>query len=83
MTIYKPLRTLATGAAELAVQMAARRVVVASKTVDNGHGQVPAVLFDVITVTRDNMLDTVVRDGQATYDDVYRGIPDARRPPRP
>jgi len=58
-------------------------VVVASKTVDNGHGQVPAVLFDVITVTRDNMLDTVVRDGQATYDDVYRGIPDARRPPRP
>jgi len=83
MTIYKPLRTLASGAAELAVQMAGRRVVVASKAVDNGHGQVPAVLFDVITVTRDNMLDTVVRDGQATYDDVYRGIPDARRPPRP
>jgi len=83
MTIYKPLRTLASGAAELAVQMAARRVVVASKTVDNGHGQVPAVLFDVITVTRDNILDTVVRDGQATYDDVYRGIPDAQRPPRP
>jgi D-xylose transport system substrate-binding protein len=83
MTIYKPLRTLASGAAELAVQMAGRRVVVASKAVDNGHGQVPAVLFDVITVTRDNILDTVVRDGQATYDDVYRGIPDAQRPPRP
>ena len=83
MTIYKPLRTLASGAAELAVQMAKRRVVVASKSVDNGHGQVPSVLFDVVTVTRDNMLDTVVRDGQATYDDVYRGIPDAQRPPRP
>ena len=27
--------------------------------------------------------DTVVRDGMATYDDVYRGIPAARRPPRP
>ena len=83
MTIYKPLRTLASGAAELAVQMAARRVVVASKSVDNGQGLVPSVLFDVITVTRDNVLDTVVRDGQATYDDVYRGIPDAERPPRP
>ncbi len=83
MTIYKPLRTLASGAAELAVQLARRRVVVASKSVDNGHGQVPSVLFDVVTVTRDNMLDTVVRDGQATYDDVYRGIPDAQRPPRP
>jgi D-xylose transport system substrate-binding protein len=83
MTIYKPLRTLASGAAELAVQMAARRVVVAGKSVDNGHGQVPSVLFDAVTVTRDNILDTVVRDGQATYDDVYRGIPDAQRPPRP
>ncbi len=83
MTIYKPLRTLASGAAELAVQMAQRRVVVANKSVDNGQGQVPSVLFDVVTVTRDNMLDTVVRDGQATYDDVYRGIPDAQRPPRP
>ena len=28
-------------------------------------------------------LDTVVRDGQATYDEVYRGIPEAERPPRP
>ena len=83
MTIYKPLRTLASGAAELAVQMAKRRVVVAGKSVDNGHGEVPSVLFDAVTVTRDNILDTVVRDGQATYDDVYRGIPDAQRPPRP
>jgi D-xylose transport system substrate-binding protein len=83
MTIYKPLRTLASGAAELAVQMAGRRVVVAGKSIDNGHGLVPSVLFDVVTVTRDNMLDTVVRDGQVTYDDVYRGIPDAQRPPRP
>ena len=83
MTIYKPLRTLASGAAELAVQMADRRVVVAGKSIDNGHGLVPSVLFDVVTVTRDNILETVVRDGQATYDDVYRGIPAARRPPRP
>jgi D-xylose transport system substrate-binding protein len=83
MTIYKPLRTLASGAAELAVQMAGRRVVVAGKSVDNGHGPVPSVLFDVVTVTRDNILETVVRDGQASYDDVYRGIPSDQRPPRP
>jgi D-xylose transport system substrate-binding protein len=63
--------------------MASRRVVVAKQTVDNGHGPVPSVLYDVVTVTRDNMLETVVRDGQASYDDVYRGIPQAQRPPRP
>jgi D-xylose transport system substrate-binding protein len=83
MTIYKPLRTLAQGAAELAVRMAGKRVVVARQTVNNGYGEVPAVLYDVVTVTRDNMLQTVVRDGQASYDDVYRGVPESARPPKP
>jgi D-xylose transport system substrate-binding protein len=83
MTIYKPLQTLAAGAAELAVRLAERRIVVAKQTVHNGQVEVPAVLYDVVTVTRDNIIDTVVRDGQASYDDVYRGIPDSQRPPRP
>ena len=83
MTIYKPLRTLAQGAAELAVRMARRQVVVAKQTVNNGAIDVPAVLFDVVTVTRENIVDTVVRDGLAGYDEVYRGVPEARRPPRP
>jgi len=83
MTIYKPLQTLAAGAAELAVRLAERRIVVAKQTVDNGNGPVPAVLYDVVTVTRDNIVDTVVRDGQASYDDVYRGIAEGERPPRP
>lgn len=83
MTIYKPLRTLARGAAELAVRMAGRRVVVAPKTVNNGQSEVPAVLYDVVTVTRSNIGDTVIRDGLASYDEVYRGIPESARPPRP
>jgi len=40
-------------------------------------------LFDVVTVTRDNIVTTVIADGQAGYDDVYRGIPETARPPRP
>jgi D-xylose transport system substrate-binding protein len=83
MTIYKPLATLTRGAAELAVRMGERRVVVARETTDNGYGAVPSVLFDVVTVTRDNLVETVIRDGQATYDEVYRGVPEAQRPPRP
>jgi D-xylose transport system substrate-binding protein len=83
MTIYKPLHTLTRGAAELAVRMARRGVVVAPQTVDNGHGPVPAVLYDVVTVTKDNIVGTVIRDGQVSYDDVYRSLPEALRPPRP
>ena len=83
MTIYKPLRTLAQGAAELATRLAGRRVVVARQTVNNGQTDVPAVLYDVVTVTKDNIIDTVVHDGLATYDEVYRGIPESARPPHP
>jgi D-xylose transport system substrate-binding protein len=83
MTIYKPLRTLAQGAAELATQLARSRIVVARQTVNNGRKEVPAVLYDVVTVTRDNIVDTVVKDGLASYDDVYRGVPESARPPRP
>ena len=83
MTIYKPLRTLAQGAAEIAVRMAQRKVIVAKQTVNNGAIDVPSALFDVVTVTKDNIVGTVIKDGLATYDDVYRGIPEAARPPRP
>lgn len=83
MTIYKPLRTLARGAAELAVRLGQRRVVTAAQTVDNGAVDVPSTLFPVITVTKENILSTVVADGAASYDDVYRSVPDGARPPRP
>jgi hypothetical protein len=29
------------------------------------------------------MVDVVVRSGFLPYDDIYRGVPDAERPPRP
>lgn len=83
MTIYKPLRTLARGAAELAVRLGQRRVVTAAQTVNNGAVDVPSTLFPVVTVTKENILSTVVADGLATYDDVYRSVPEPARPPRP
>jgi D-xylose transport system substrate-binding protein len=83
MTIYKPLHTLAQGAAELAMRLATAKPIVARQATNNGAIDVPSVLFDVVTVTRDNIVTTVVADGQVSYDDVYRGIPEAARPPRP
>jgi len=81
MTIYKPLRTLASGARACRADGAAprrRRRQVSTMAMAGAVG--PLRRGD--SHAR-HMLDTVVRDGQATYDDVYRGIPDARRPPRP
>ncbi len=80
MTIYKPVKTLTATAAELAVKLARRQVVVAKQTVDNGKIAVPAVLNEVVTVTKENMLQTVIKDGFHSFEDVYRGVPESERP---
>jgi D-xylose transport system substrate-binding protein len=83
MTIYKPIRLLAGRAAELAVRLATGKPVVARAELDNGRSRVPSVFLDVVSVTRDNLLASVIQDGFQSYDDVYRGIPADRRPSRP
>lgn len=75
MTIYKPIRTLAARAAEAAVRVAKRQVVVARDTVNNGSADVPSILVDVETVTRENLEDTVVRDGFHARADIFGGSP--------
>jgi D-xylose transport system substrate-binding protein len=72
MTIYKPLHTLAQGAAELAVKMATGKPVIARHSVNNGAIDVPSVLFDVVTVTVDNIEATVVKDGLYRREDIFR-----------
>ena len=71
LTIYKPLSLEAGAAAEAAFKMARGRAVVARQEVDNGRAKVPAILLDVIPVTRENLLGTVVKDGYHSYKDVY------------
>jgi D-xylose transport system substrate-binding protein len=83
MSIYKPLSLLAASAAELAVKIAKREVIVAKQTVNNGKVEVPALLNEVVTVTKENMVDTVIKDGFHPFEEVYRGIPEANRPPKP
>jgi len=63
MTIYKPLARLADRAAQAAVAIGRREVLVANGTVDNGFKQVPSVLEEIVAVDKDNLLDTVVKDG--------------------
>jgi D-xylose transport system substrate-binding protein len=72
MTIYKPLHTLAQGAADLAVKMATGKPVIARHTVNNGAIDVPSVLFDVVTVTRDNIDSTVVKDGLYRREEIFQ-----------
>lgn len=63
MTVYKPLARLADRAAQAAVALGRRQVLVANGAVDNGFKKVPSVLEDIIAVDQANLLDTVVKDG--------------------
>jgi len=72
MTVYKPVKNLATQAAEVAVKLAKRTPIVAKAEVDNGKIQVPSILLDIVSVTKENMRDTVVKDGFRSEADVYQ-----------
>jgi D-xylose transport system substrate-binding protein len=46
-------------------------------------GDVMAQFLQVQQVNKDNVYDLVVKSGFQPYDDVYRDIPDAQKPPKP
>jgi D-xylose transport system substrate-binding protein len=71
MTIYKPLKNLAERAAEYAIKLAQRRPVIAAGSYDNGQIQVPTVLLDIIAVTRENLRETVIKDGFHQESEIY------------
>jgi D-xylose transport system substrate-binding protein len=66
MTVYQPIPQLAVTAAKVAVAEATGKQPPAGmlpEKVDNGGGQVPSALLDTIAITKDNIADTVVKDG--------------------
>lgn len=72
MTVYKPIKSLAETAAELAIKLAKNEDVGADKTVHNGKIDVPSILLDPIAVTKDNIDETIIADGFHSKEDVYK-----------
>lgn len=72
MSVYKSIQAEAEAAAKIAVALAkgdtATVKSLTTTTVDNGTGEVPALLLDPIAVTIDNIADTVIKDGFTTKD---------------
>ncbi len=70
MTIYKPLAPLAQKAAEAAIALARKQQVATTSTINNGKKDVPSVLLESVVVDKDNIRDTVVKDGYHTAEDI-------------
>ncbi|MDQ0233629.1 D-xylose ABC transporter substrate-binding protein [Metabacillus malikii] len=75
MTVYKPIHAIATQAAEMAVKVAKGEEITTDTTVNNGQIDVPSVLLDPIAVTKDNIVDTVVKDEFQKIEEIYKNIP--------
>jgi D-xylose transport system substrate-binding protein len=66
MTVYKAIKPEAQAAAELAVALVQGKQPpsgLVNDKVDNGQEQVPSVLLKPVAVTKDNVNDTIVKDG--------------------
>lgn len=70
MTVYKPLKTLATRAAQVAVDVAKGNKPAVTGTLDNGAKQVPSIFEKVIAVDKDNLMASVVADGFHSADEL-------------
>jgi D-xylose transport system substrate-binding protein len=84
MTVYKPIIPLATTAVESAAALARKQPlanVVDFRSEAVGKN-IRAVLLEVIVVDKSNLMDTVIKDGFATFDEVYANVPVDQRPKR-
>jgi D-xylose transport system substrate-binding protein len=75
-TIYLAIKQQAETSAQLAVAAAQGKMDpdgLAKDKVDNGAKQVDSVLLDPIAVTKDNITDTVIKDGFLTADEICTG----------
>jgi len=72
VTVYKPIHELSKKAVELAIKLAKGEEIETTKTTNDGEFDVPSVLLSPTAVTKDNIDDTVIKDGYQKKEDVYR-----------
>lgn len=73
MSVYKPYPTEASIAAEMAVAVAKGESLdaIAKTKVDSATTKgIPSVLVPVVSLTKDNINDTVIKDGIYTVDEI-------------
>ncbi len=84
MTIYKPIIPLASQAVEAAIKLAKKEPLDSKPFMNDAiNKEIGAILLEVTAVERSNLMDTVIKDGYAKFEDVYKNVPDADRPKRP
>lgn len=80
LTVYKPLDVLARRAVTIALAVAEGNQVDTNAVVNNSQIDVPSFLIEPIMVTKESMLETIVKSGFHSFEDVYKQVPANQRP---
>lgn len=80
MTVYKPLGSQASLAAEAAVAWAKGETIKTAATLSIGNKTIPATLLTPIVVTKDNVKQTVIKDGFQNLETIQKSLPKEKWP---
>jgi D-xylose transport system substrate-binding protein len=80
MTVYKPIGLQARTAADVAVSLAAGTVVKNAVSIPNGTKTVQAIFLSPVVVTKDNVKQTVIKDGFQNLETIQKSLPKEKWP---
>jgi D-xylose transport system substrate-binding protein len=80
MTVYKPLGSQAKQAAEAAVALAKGETVKTAVSIAVGNKSIPAILLSPVVVTKDNVMQTVIKDGFQNLETIRNSLPKEKWP---
>lgn len=80
MTIYKPLKELATAGVDAAIALAKGEKVQTNGAVNNGFKDVLASMPNIYAVDKTNIDEVIIKGGFRTLEEVYRNIPRSQWP---
>jgi D-xylose transport system substrate-binding protein len=80
MTVYKPLGSQATLAAEAAVAWAKGDAVKTTVAISIGNRTIPAILLAPVAVTKDNIKQTVIKDRFQNLETIEKSLPKEKWP---
>lgn len=84
MTVYKPIIPLANTAVEAAIKLAKKEKLDTKPFMNDAiKKEIGAILLEVTSVDKANLMETVIKDGYAKYEDVYKNVPETDRPKKP
>ena len=80
MTVYKPLGSQAKQAAEAAVAWAKGDSVKTTIDISIGNKTIPAILLSPVAVTKENVKQTVIKDGFQNLETIQKSLPKEKWP---